>query len=139
MPAASEMSRFDHIRRLLESAAGGEAAAFGGIALWSLPHDQFIAARLMGLQLIETKKAAHSCCHSAAGAADTSGSALLLGLRGEQPFDGSQFPRLPLGTTGDVRERDCGDRRLDCRGAPETDPETAVYTFPEQRLDEPIR
>ena len=77
--------------------AGGEAAAFGGIALWSLPHDQFIAAKLMGLQLIDTKKAGHSCCHSTASAVDTSGSALLLGLRGHQPFDGSQFPRLPWG------------------------------------------
>ena len=125
------MSRFDHIRKSLENAAGGEAAAFGGIALWSLPHDQFIAAKLMGLQLIDTKKAAHSCCKSTASV-DTNRSALLLGLRGEQPFDGSQFPQLPWGRPAMTKSEIAEIAEWIADGAPETGPETAVYTFPEQ-------
>ena len=130
MPAASEMSRFDHIRKSLESAAGGEAAAFGGIALWSLPHDQFIAAKLMGLQFIDTKKAALSCCKSTASVPHTNRSALLLGLRGEQPFDGSQFPQLPWGRPAMAESEIAEIAEWIAEGAPETDPETATYTFP---------
>ena len=96
MAIATKLSRFDRVRQLLEESAGGEASAFAGLALWFLPHDQWSVARLLGLPLLEVKAAAHCCCKTAP-AADASGSALLRGLHGQQPFDGSQFPRLPWG------------------------------------------
>jgi len=130
MPVASKSSRFDRVRQLLEKAADGEASAFGGLALWSLPHDQWAATKLMGLPLIEAKAAAHCCCQSTSSAVDTGASALLLGLRGQQPFDGSQFPRLPWGRPA-MAESDIAEiAEWIADGAPETDPETAIYTFP---------
>jgi tyrosinase len=130
MPVATVSSRFDRVRQLLEKAADGQASAFGGLALWSLPHDQWATAKLLGLALIETKAAAHCCCKTTQSGADTGTSALLLGLRGQQPFDGTQFPRLPWGrptmTEGDIAEI----AEWIAEGAPETDPETTVYTFP---------
>jgi tyrosinase len=112
---------------MLEDAAGGEASAFAGVALWTLPRDQWSAARLLGLPLIETKAAAHSCCKSTAPAADAGASTLLKGLRGQQPFDGSQFPRLPWGrpAMSDAEIAEIADWIAE--GAPETDPEKAAY------------
>jgi hypothetical protein len=129
MSVAGKTSRFTQVRELLEKAAGGDAAAFGGVALWNLPYDQLIAAKLMGLPLIEAKKAAHSCCKSGASNADASGSALLLGLRGQQPFDGSQFPRLPWGRAAMAESEIAEIEEWIADGAPESDPETVVYTF----------
>jgi tyrosinase len=130
MPLASTSSRFDRVRSLLEKAAGGHDSAFGGSALWALPHDQLVGAKLMGLPLIVTKKAAHSCCKSAGSSVDASGSALLLGLRGQRPFDGLQFPRLPWGRPAMAENEIAEIAEWIAEGAPENDPETAVYTFP---------
>ncbi len=95
MNVAAKASRFDHVRSLLKQAAGDDPAvaanAFSGLNLWSMSRDELVAARLMGLPLIEMKPA-HSCCKSSGH-----GSALLNGLCGAAPFDGSQFPRLPWG------------------------------------------
>jgi tyrosinase len=125
---AEKTSRFDHIRSLLQKAAGGNAAAFGGVELWTMSRDEMLAARIAGLPLIELKKAAHSCCKSSA-TASTGGSALLNGLRGIAPFDGSQFPQLPWGrpamAEGDVTE--IADWIAD--GAPGEGAEEAVYRF----------
>jgi tyrosinase len=83
------------IQRLLEESASGNPAAYGGLSLWTFTRDQLLAATLGGLQLIaSTVQSKESCC---SGSAPAAFSALLLGLRGEQPFDGSQFPRLPWG------------------------------------------
>ena len=84
----------------------------------------------MGLALIETKAVAHCCCKTTAPATDNSSSALLKGLRGQQPFDGSQFPRLPWGRPA-LSESDIAEiAEWIADGAPETDPESAIYTFP---------
>ena len=94
MTAVTQLSRFDQVRSALEKAASGNPQAFGGMELWSMSRDQMVASSLMGLPLIEVKKPVHSCCKSSATAPDSNGSALLNGLRGQVPFDGSQFPRL---------------------------------------------
>src|SRR5580658_7692953 len=95
MTVTTKGSRFDRVRSLLEHAAAGAAPSFGGLELWSMSRDQFVTAKLLGLPLVALRKPAHSCCGSSSSVTDGGGSALLDGLRGEGPFDGSQFPRLP--------------------------------------------
>jgi tyrosinase len=92
------------IQHLLEESASGNPAAYGGLSLWTFTRDQLLAAELGGLPLISIAPPKKSCCSGAVCAAVSS---LLLGLRGEQPFDGSQFPRLPWGkapmSDGDIQ------------------------------------
>lgn len=130
MSVAANVSRFDRVRSLLENAAAGAAQAFGGLELWSMSRDQLIAAKLMGLPLIELKKSAHSCCHSASAASDSGGSALLNGLRGVGPFDGSQFPRLPWGRPpmGESEIAEIAEWIAD--GVPASDAGEVIYSLP---------
>ncbi|HEY0375610.1 MAG TPA: tyrosinase family protein [Pyrinomonadaceae bacterium] len=100
-------TRFERVRGILRDAAEGRDAAYGGLALWEFSREKLLDARLHGVPLIapETGPAgeeAASCCeHHAAGAVEPAGrgarSGLVQGLRGERPFDGSQFPPLPWG------------------------------------------
>jgi tyrosinase len=124
MSALASKSRLDRIRELLRTASHGDAASYAGQELWSLPYDRLIATQLCGLPLIEIKKGSHSCC---GGGAAANPSALLQGLRGEAPFDGSQFPRLPWGQPAmDARQiSEIADWIAD--GAPEFDPEGQSY------------
>ncbi|MGC2696344.1 MAG: tyrosinase family protein [Candidatus Angelobacter sp.] len=88
---------FERVREILRKAAAGEKNAFGGLPLWEFSRENLLAAQLHGIQLIAPEKEAHaSCCHGK-GDAETrsSRSGLIRGLRGQPPFDGSQFPRLP--------------------------------------------
>jgi len=93
MSVATKISSWEQVQALLKSAAHGEISALGGLELWTLPYERLMAAQLGGLPLIDTKKTG-SCCGSGAAGAK---SALLLGLRGKAPFDGSQYPQLPWG------------------------------------------
>jgi len=93
MSATTKISSWEQVQALLKSAAHGEVSALGGLELWTLPYERLVVAQLGGLPLIDTKKTGSCCASGAAGAK----SALLLGLRGEAPFDGSQYPRLPWG------------------------------------------
>src|ERR1700745_2119419 len=129
MAVVEASSRFERVRDLLKKAADGQRAAFGDVELWSLPYDQFIAQRLMELPLIVTRKGGHSSCKSSAP--DPGSSALLLGLRGQQTFDGAQFPRLPWGRPAMADGEIAEIAEWISMGAPEKDSETAVYTFPE--------
>jgi tyrosinase len=65
---------------------------------WDLPLPAFLALRLMGTPLIEPVSSGGSCC---GGGSSERGvrSALVRGLRGQSPFDGTQYPRLPWGGT----------------------------------------
>ena len=82
------------VQQLLEKSAGGDPSAFGGLAIWTFSREQFLNTTLGGLALIALPAPKKSCCSAAASPV---ASALLLGLRGEQPFDGTQYPRLPWG------------------------------------------
>ncbi|MGA2219626.1 MAG: tyrosinase family protein, partial [Terracidiphilus sp.] len=129
MSVEARISSWEQVQALLKSAADGEAAALGGLDLWTLPYGRLMAAQLAGLPLIDTRKPGSCCGGGAAG----SKSALLLGLRGEAPFDGSQFPRLPWGkpplSAGQIQE--IADWIAD--GAPENQPKGDV--FPLERTD----
>jgi hypothetical protein len=53
MNVATKASGFDHLRSLLNQAAGDNPAvaakAFGGLDVWSMSRNELVAARLMGL------------------------------------------------------------------------------------------
>jgi tyrosinase len=96
-------TRFEQVKRILHDAASGREAAYSGLRLWEFSRAEFLAARLYGVRLIAPEQdVAPSCCTShVAGASEVKGrgarSGLVQGLRGEAPFDGSQFPPLPWG------------------------------------------
>lgn len=103
-------TRFERVREILRDAADGREAAYGGLPLWEFSREKLLDAKLYGIQLIapepgaagEAAASSSSCCaHHVAGAVESQGraarSGLVQGLRGEPPFDGSQFPPLPWG------------------------------------------
>jgi tyrosinase len=98
--AASEIavSRFEKVREILKTA--GSTSDYDGLGpLWNVSHKRLLEASLHGVRLI-APEAAHSCCShmpSAPGASRAARSGLIQGLRGEAPFDGVRFPRLPWG------------------------------------------
>ena len=101
-PDGGEKNRYDRFREALRAAAGDSTSDYGGLGpFWELPLDRLLTATLHGVRLIapESAKGGSCCAHAAAGPeqsrADRSG--LIQGLRGEPPFDGSRFPRLPWG------------------------------------------
>lgn len=127
---STHTSRFEQIQELLKTAAGDDAAAFAGVAVWALPYERLMATRLADLLLIEAAKPAlKSCCGGTAAAAQNR-SALLLGLRGKQPFDGSQFPRLPWGRPPLAEESIALIEEWVADGAPQTDPAGETYAVP---------
>ena len=96
--------RYQQFRELLRDAAGKSPSDYGGLGpFWDLPLDRLLAANVYGVRLIAPEEdTKHSCCahdvsQTRASRADRSG--LVQGLRGEPPFDGSRFPRLPWGGT----------------------------------------
>ena len=98
-------SRYARVKEILALAAGNSKADYGlphQQAPWDLPLDKLLLASLNGVRLIapEQEQTRSCCAHhpapsEAAGRAARSG--LIQGLRGDPPFDGSQFPRLPWG------------------------------------------
>ncbi len=95
-------TRFEQILEILSKAADGNEKAFGGLRLWELSREHLLETTLHGIRLIAPEKAAeaHSCCGTnTSESVETRGmnSPLVKGLRGEPPFDGSHFPRLPWG------------------------------------------
>jgi tyrosinase len=102
IPAAVGKGRFQRIQEVLREAAGDSPSDYGGLGpLWELPLEQLLTAALYGVRLIAPESVAPaSCCsHTSAGAGETRAdrSGLVQGLRGDPPFDGSRFPRLPWG------------------------------------------
>jgi tyrosinase len=99
MGTSSKLStRFDHVREILRKAAGAAEKAYGGLSLWKMSREELLQAELYGVRLIAPEKeAGGSCCHGGEGSGAGRGarSGLIKGLRGQSPFDGSQYPRLP--------------------------------------------
>lgn len=104
--SAAAETRFEQVLQILRDAAGGREAAYGGLRLWDFSREEFLAAKLYGVRLIAPGQdspptSPSSCCSHEAGAPGASSrggrSGLVQGLRGESPFDGSQFPPLPWG------------------------------------------
>jgi tyrosinase len=116
-------TRYQHVQEILRNAAGdGHPNHAGHGAFWDLPRDEFVALSIYGIELIpkafrgtngagsSAGSSKGSCCHGEASTtqaapADPCGpdrpspktAGLLKALRGESPFDGSHFPRMPMG------------------------------------------
>lgn len=92
-------SDFGQVQKILQDAAGSRPEAYSGHALWEFTLPDLLKTKLLGIPLIAPEQAP-SCCGSSSGPkSDGRGarSGLVKGLRGEAPFDGSQFPPLPWG------------------------------------------
>ncbi len=117
-PSTAPPSRHRRFQEVMDAAAGGSAADYDGYGrFWELPLPQLRRLRLYGVTMFLGDEAADgepgasppaapgtedaSCCHAdpapgtAAGRGPSSG--LVRGLRGQFPFDGSQFPPLAVG------------------------------------------
>lgn len=106
-------SRYQRVRQILNDAAGEACPSYQGYdRFWNLPLGEFLKATLYGIRLIAPPPAPKpgalpvlaaggSCCHTGPEQPKTPGrgaaSGLIRGLRGQFPFDGSQFPPLPWG------------------------------------------
>jgi tyrosinase len=96
-------TRFERVRQILYAAAAGRASGYGGQPLWEYSRDKLLESDLHGVRWIAPEsEAPQSCCaHHGPGPSEEKGrgsrSGLVLGFRGEGPFDGSQFPPLPWG------------------------------------------
>lgn len=80
-------TRLEAVRRILNTASDqvtpGNPRHGGKRRFWNLPRDEFVSAVIYGQQVIVLGKPEES--------------ALIKSLTGQAPFDGSQFPRMPLG------------------------------------------
>ena len=95
MIAETGRTRYLMVRDILDKAAGKSAAAYGGVGrFWNLPREEFLEVTVQGQRMIAP---AAEDSGSNPGRGDSS--ALVIGLRGLAPFDGSQFPPLPWGGT----------------------------------------
>jgi len=126
-------TRFELIKRILREAADERPAAYGGLRLWELSRDALVEAKLNGIPLIaeEQKGAAttSSCCshHTAEPVSRGAGSGLVLGLLGEPPFDGSQYPPLPWGGKPVPREQVQVIKEWIDDGCPEADDSDRIF------------
>jgi tyrosinase len=90
-------SRHARFKAIMDAAAGDSAADCGGAGrFWTLPLDQLHEARIDGVRLVAPAEAADSC-GGGSGEGRGAASGLVKGLRGQPPFDGTRFPRLPWG------------------------------------------
>ncbi|ADV83307.1 tyrosinase family protein [Terriglobus saanensis] len=129
MPVASSSLSFHDVQALLKKAANDQISAFAGLPLSEFSREEFLTAKILGLPLV-TLPAKGGCC-SGKTAPSASDSVLLLGLRGQAPFDGSQFPRLPLGQPPMADEDIDAIERWILEGAPESAPAHASYPLPD--------
>src|SRR5262245_10582576 len=103
---ATPASRYQRVKQILDAAAGGAHPSYQGHdRFWNLPHATFLEVVLYGIRMIappdhsaSSETPPTSCCHGhaapvAAGAQPGRGAAsgLIKGLKGQPPFDGSQF------------------------------------------------
>jgi tyrosinase len=93
-------TRYERVRTILQAASGASTANYGGVGrFWDHGLDAFKTATVHGVRMIASE--VPPCCAGEPEAATrrSRGSGLIQGLRGEAPFDGSQFPPLPWGGT----------------------------------------
>jgi len=105
MADTAQVIRYERVKQILDSAAAGGAVDYDGKGLfWQLPLSQLLEVKIYGVRMIAPPGAAPSasCCHHEAPADSNSTkrsalSGLVQGLRGQAPFDGTQYPPLPWG------------------------------------------
>jgi tyrosinase len=138
MPEPAQ-SRYVRFRQIMEKAAGTSGASYDGHdRFWNLPLDELRHVKLYGLAMLLPDEPVPtpgapapsdtSCCHHDAPAPSGCGAAsgLVRGLRGQFPFDGTQFPPLLWGG-GRVAEPDIQmiEQWID-DGCPATDHDAAA-------------
>src|SRR5690242_13348227 len=97
-PETAAPVSYQRVREILQAAGG--SSDYGGLGpLWELPLPRLLDASLYGVRLVAPEETRHSCCSHVSAPAESrsSRSGLVQGLRGEAPFDGTHFPRLPWG------------------------------------------
>jgi tyrosinase len=102
---AGVVTRYERVVEVLDRAAANSDADYGGAPRFWFPLADLLQARVHGIRMIapaEPAEQACPCCVPASadgppfpGRGAKSG--LVRGLRGQPPFDGTQFPRLPWG------------------------------------------
>jgi tyrosinase len=103
MVDTAQVTRYEQVKQILDRAAAGSLADYDGLgAFWHKPLPQLLELELHGIRLIAPAEApVASCCHG--GGADSAAesrsarSGLIRGLRGQAPFDGSQYPQFMWG------------------------------------------
>jgi tyrosinase len=118
--APSAWSRYQRVKKILDDASGTTHPSYQGAdRFWNLPLAEFLTFTLYGVRMIAPAPGSAAvapeaaspgvtpCCHapkklaSAPPAQPSAGrgaaSGLILGLKGQAPFDGTQFPPLPWG------------------------------------------
>ena len=118
--AEATQTRYERVREVLNRAAGGSTADYGGVGRpWNLPLAELERVEVYGVRMIAPAAAAKAPAARGCGCGcATSGqspegdapeerhprypgrgaaSGLVKGLRGEPPYDGSVFPRFPWG------------------------------------------
>lgn len=98
----ARITRYDRIRKILNEAAAGSSVDYDGIGqFWDHGAKQLKEAFIHGIRLVapEAEKIKSCCGQNVDQSTPAHGatSMLVRGLKGETPFDGSQFPRLPWG------------------------------------------
>ena len=106
------IKRYDRVKNILKKAAGDSTAVYGGeVPFWELPYEEFLTCEIYGVRMIapaEPESATppssnSSCCgcsnENPVNIASDRGkeSGLIRGLKGEPPYDGKPFARLPWG------------------------------------------
>lgn len=77
-------TRLESVRRILDAATGGRNPRHGGMGrFWNKPLQEFINATIYDEKVIVLGRPEDS--------------ALIRSLKGVSPFDGSKFPRMPIG------------------------------------------
>jgi tyrosinase len=103
MPETPQITRYQKVKEILDRAAAASKVDYSGLGrFWQLPLDQFLQVELHGIRMIAAAdEPVPSCCHGPTTAQELKGrgarSGLVQGLRGQTPFDGTQFPPLPWG------------------------------------------
>jgi len=121
---APKWTRYLRVKEILNQASGNTNPSYQGYGrFWELPLPEFLEVVIYGVRMIAPVRGTPapagaapakpsalpmmpggSCCHGPAPAAPAApppkpgrgaASGLIIGLRGQCPFDGTQFPRLP--------------------------------------------
>ncbi|HEX3583145.1 MAG TPA: tyrosinase family protein [Thermoanaerobaculia bacterium] len=112
---ADVVTRYERVVEILDRAAAKSDSNYGGAGRFWFPLADLMEARVYGVRMIAPAEPARETCSCCTPMQTADGprfpgrgakSGLVRGLRGEAPFDDTQFPRLPWGgqpvSAGDI-------------------------------------
>ena len=102
MVDTAQITRYEQVKQILDRAAAGGAVDYDGKGqFWNLPLPQLLEVEVYGIRMIAPVIAATTSLLSCRGRRRLQRgqrrSGLIRGLRGQAPFDGTQYPPLPWG------------------------------------------